>query len=143
MTSPDIAARTAPFLRACLDCMGGNLVGVYLHGSAAMGCFHPARSDLDYLVVLGAQVKGETVSNSLRLRLDEALDYLEENPRTRVVVTGGKGPGGGPPSAARESAPPLGRTAACQSRSNSAAAPIPPPTHIQTMPYRPPVRWSW
>ena len=47
--------------------------------------------DLDYLVVLGAQVKGETVSNSLRLRLDEALDYLEENPRTRVVVTGGKG----------------------------------------------------
>ena len=49
--------------------------------------------DLDYLVVLGAQVKGETVSNSLRLRLDEALDYLEENPRTRVVVTGGKGPG--------------------------------------------------
>lgn len=43
MPSPDIAARTAPFLRACLDCMGGNLVGVYLHGSAAMGCFHPAR----------------------------------------------------------------------------------------------------
>lgn len=49
--------------------------------------------DLDYLVVLGAQVKGETVSNSLRLRLDEALGYLEENPRTRVVVTGGRGPG--------------------------------------------------
>lgn len=24
-----------------------NLIGVYLHGSLAMGCFHPSRSDLD------------------------------------------------------------------------------------------------
>ncbi|AZS18256.1 DUF4111 domain-containing protein [Paenibacillus lutimineralis] len=29
-----------------------NLVGVYLHGSMAMGCFNPNKSDLDLLVVL-------------------------------------------------------------------------------------------
>ena len=29
-----------------------NLVGVYLHGSAAMGCFRPEKSDLDLLVVV-------------------------------------------------------------------------------------------
>lgn len=29
-----------------------NLIGVYLHGSMAMGCFNPNRSDLDLLVVL-------------------------------------------------------------------------------------------
>ncbi len=31
--------------------MVGNLVGVYLHGSLAMGCLNPDRSDLDLLVV--------------------------------------------------------------------------------------------
>ena len=31
--------------------LGDNLVGVYLHGSAVMGCFNPAKSDLDLLVV--------------------------------------------------------------------------------------------
>jgi streptomycin 3"-adenylyltransferase len=30
---------------------GDNLVGVYLHGSLALGCFNPARSDVDLLVV--------------------------------------------------------------------------------------------
>ncbi len=30
---------------------GPNLIGVYLHGSLAMGCFNPARSDIDVLVV--------------------------------------------------------------------------------------------
>ena len=29
-----------------------NLVGVYLHGSAVMGCFNPLKSDLDLIVVV-------------------------------------------------------------------------------------------
>lgn len=29
-----------------------NLIGVYLHGSLAMGCFHPGQSDLDLLVLI-------------------------------------------------------------------------------------------
>ena len=29
-----------------------NLVGVYLHGSAAMGCFNPEKSDIDLIVVV-------------------------------------------------------------------------------------------
>ena len=32
--------------------LGENLVGVYLHGSAAMGCYHPAKSDLDLIAVI-------------------------------------------------------------------------------------------
>ncbi len=31
---------------------GNNLVGIYLHGSAAMGCFHKEKSDLDLLLVV-------------------------------------------------------------------------------------------
>ncbi|MCI8466182.1 MAG: YdcF family protein [Lachnospiraceae bacterium] len=55
--------------------------------------FEKPEADLDYLVVLGAQVRGSTVSNSLRCRLDTAVEYLEENPDTKVIVTGGMGPG--------------------------------------------------
>lgn len=32
--------------------LGDNLVGVYLHGSAAMGCFNPKESDLDLMLVV-------------------------------------------------------------------------------------------
>ena len=32
--------------------LGGNLVGVYLHGSSVMGCYNPMKSDLDFLVVV-------------------------------------------------------------------------------------------
>jgi streptomycin 3"-adenylyltransferase len=32
--------------------LGSNLVGVYVHGSAALGGFNPAKSDLDYVAVV-------------------------------------------------------------------------------------------
>ncbi|MBN1564386.1 MAG: DUF4111 domain-containing protein [Anaerolineae bacterium] len=47
-------------IRACLrtlqtryaDILAANLVGIYVHGSLAMGCFNPASSDIDVLVVM-------------------------------------------------------------------------------------------
>ncbi len=33
-----------------------NLTGVYLHGSMAMGCFHPVKSDIDLIVVVREQI---------------------------------------------------------------------------------------
>jgi uncharacterized SAM-binding protein YcdF (DUF218 family) len=47
----------------------------------------------EYLIVLGAQVRGTTVSNSLKKRLETAVVYLEENPQTIVIVSGGQGAG--------------------------------------------------
>lgn len=46
----------------------------------------------DYLVVLGAQVRGTVITKSLKLRLDAALKYLKENEETIVIVSGGQGP---------------------------------------------------
>ena len=46
----------------------------------------------DALIVLGAAVNGDTVTEPLRLRLDKAVEYLNANPSAIVVVTGGKGP---------------------------------------------------
>jgi Domain of unknown function (DUF4111)/Nucleotidyltransferase domain len=38
-------------VRGLRDVLGEGLVGVYLHGSLALGCFNPALSDIDLLVV--------------------------------------------------------------------------------------------
>ena len=49
--------------------------------------------DLEVLIVLGAQVRGTRVTNSLKRRLDRACTYLEEHPQTVAVLSGGQGRG--------------------------------------------------
>lgn len=49
------------------------------------------QSGADYLIVLGSQVRGRKPSDNLQKRLDAALYYLEENPNTRAVLSGGQG----------------------------------------------------
>ncbi len=55
---------------------------------------------LDWLIVLGAQVRGRCITNSLRRRLDRALAYERRFPGTKVIVSGGQGPGETVPEAA-------------------------------------------
>ena len=50
-----------------------------------------ATAGADYLIVLGAQWKGNRPSYMLQQRLDTAAQYLHENPDTFVIVSGGKG----------------------------------------------------
>ena len=50
-----------------------------------------APAGLDYLIVLGAQVREDGPSRVLQYRLDAAADYLRENPSTLCIVTGGRG----------------------------------------------------
>ena len=47
----------------------------------------------DYVIVLGAKVQGTELSNSLKARLDRAIQYAEEYPNTVLVLSGGKGEG--------------------------------------------------
>ncbi len=51
------------------------------------------KKNLDCLIVLGAQVRGERVTDTLKRRLDKALAYLQENEQTVCVVSGGRGKG--------------------------------------------------
>lgn len=51
------------------------------------------------LVVMGAGVHNGGPSSMLKARLDKALEYLEENPDTTVVVTGGTTSAGMPSEA--------------------------------------------
>ena len=49
------------------------------------------RPGLDYIIVLGAQIKPEGPSIVLKYRLDAACDYLEKNKDTICVLSGGQG----------------------------------------------------
>jgi hypothetical protein len=64
------AGAVAETLRATL---GGDLVGLYLHGSAALGDYHPARSDIDLLAVCASALR-DTARDALAARL--AADAL-------------------------------------------------------------------
>ena len=51
---------------------------------------HP---NLEYIIVLGAHVEGTRLTLALLERTRRALQYLEENPDTKAVLSGGKGEG--------------------------------------------------
>lgn len=73
---------------ACL----GSILFLLAEGCIISGFSQKGPEGLDYLVVLGAQMKVNGPSRALQYRLDEAIRYLEENPETRVIVSGGQGP---------------------------------------------------
>lgn len=50
-----------------------------------------ATDDADYMIVLGAQWKQNGPSYVLQKRLEKAIMYLENNPDTIVIVSGGQG----------------------------------------------------
>lgn len=85
----------APFVAKCAG--GIVLAAVLALGVAetafiATGFNAVGKPGLDYLVVLGAQVKEDGPSVVLRHRLDTAAAYLHDNPDTLCIVTGAQGP---------------------------------------------------
>jgi uncharacterized SAM-binding protein YcdF (DUF218 family) len=52
-----------------------------------------APNHADYLIILGANVKGTVPSSVLQSRIDTAVIYLKKNPKTIVIASGGKGSG--------------------------------------------------
>lgn len=74
-----------------LVCIGMSIFLV-VEGFIISGFSKTAPDGLDYLVVLGAQMKTSGPSKALQYRLDAAIDYLAENPDTYVIVSGGQGP---------------------------------------------------
>lgn len=74
-------------------CSAGVIVLAMLCVLVLLGAAAPAKNNLDYVIVLGARVKAHTVSNTLKKRLDKAMEYAQENPDTILVLSGGKGPG--------------------------------------------------
>lgn len=57
------------------------------------GAFPAQPADCEYIVVLGAGVRGTVPSLSLQERINAAYDYLLSHPNTIAVLSGGQGPG--------------------------------------------------
>ena len=64
----------------------GVLFGMILHGQSV-----GPKEEADYLIVLGAGLRGERPSLVLRNRINAAAKYLMKNPGSKVVVSGGQG----------------------------------------------------
>ena len=47
------------FVTQSQNILGDNLVGIYLHGSAVMGCFNEKKSDIDLLIVVDTALSNE------------------------------------------------------------------------------------
>lgn len=71
----------------------GVLLFVFLEGCVISGMFSEPVKDADYVIVLGAQIKGTRVTKSLAKRLDRAYEYALENEKCIIVVSGGQGVG--------------------------------------------------
>ena len=82
-----------PVLKKIFACLvlTGIVLFVIVEGMIISGFFAGGSKNLDYILVLGAQLKESGPSYVLQLRLDEAYGYLIENEDTKVIVSGGQG----------------------------------------------------
>jgi streptomycin 3"-adenylyltransferase len=73
------------------------LVGIYLYGSLAMGCFNPESSDIDLIIVVGKRLSKlqrkkviehlkETCSKSRRIELSIVRENVIQDPRYPIMV---------------------------------------------------------
>ncbi|PEZ81835.1 cytoplasmic protein [Bacillus sp. AFS017274] len=65
----------------------------FLHMKIQESIHQQIPENADYLIILGARVKGSIPSLSLQYRIDKAAEYLTANKHTVAIVSGGKGPG--------------------------------------------------
>lgn len=68
--------------------LGGDLVGIYLYGSAVTGGFDPGVSDLDFMVVTSAEVEEIDVAGLDRIQLDIVRRNPEWSDRLEIVYIG-------------------------------------------------------
>lgn len=93
------AGRAWPYLGATMQHICGMIFLLALLAVAAVEgrILHAMRKkvpeDLEWLIVLGAHVRGTKVTDTLRRRLDRAAEYAKLHDGVRIVVSGGQGNG--------------------------------------------------
>ena len=76
----------------CAGLIAGGLAAA-VTGSFIVRAAHPVTlPDCDYIIVLGAGVRGTVPSLTLSERIQAAYDYLTDHPDTVAVLSGGQGP---------------------------------------------------
>lgn len=75
--------------RICL--VAGICVFVFVEAQVVSAMNTAPQENLEYIIVLGAGVNGTTPTRPLRLRIQTAYEYMEANPDTTLIASGGKG----------------------------------------------------
>lgn len=75
----------------CLLMIAGIVLFVIVEGCILSRYHDKGRENLDYIIVLGAQMKEKGPSAVLKFRLDKAYEYLTANKDTVCIVSGGQG----------------------------------------------------
>lgn len=73
--------------------LAGVLIFTVTEGKIISQMYRGSKEEAEYLIVLGAQVKGTVPSRALTRRLEKAAEYLEEHPKTGAFLSGGQGDG--------------------------------------------------
>lgn len=75
----------------CICLVTGISVFVFVEAQVVAGMNTAPQEDLEYIIVLGAGIRGTTPTRPLRLRIQTAYEYMEANPDTILIASGGKG----------------------------------------------------
>ena len=62
-------------------------------GCVIKGMMSKPEKDCEFVIVLGAQIRGTRITKSLARRLEAAYEYYRENPDVTIIVSGGRGRG--------------------------------------------------
>jgi len=71
------------FVQENIMLLGSNLVGIYLHGSAAMGCLNAKKSDIDLIIVVKDDISKETK----RKYIDMVVELNKEAPAKGIELS--------------------------------------------------------
>ena len=77
------------FIRSCVGVMVALFIAV--EGVIFFGGIMEPKENIDCIIILGAKVNGREPSGALRNRIDVAGEYLEANPDTIAILSGGQG----------------------------------------------------
>lgn len=75
--------------RICL--VAGIAVFVMVESQVITAMNTEPKAELDYVIVLGAGIRGTTPTRPLLLRIQTAYEYMMENPDTILIASGGQG----------------------------------------------------
>lgn len=83
MLTPQTEDLINAFVERSKEILQDDLVGIYLHGSAVMGCFHPGKSDIDLIVVVGHPLPDPVK----RAYLDMVVEYNASGPAKGIEMS--------------------------------------------------------
>jgi uncharacterized SAM-binding protein YcdF (DUF218 family) len=66
---------------------------ILIEGNIVYNSHTNLRSKPDYIIVLGAGIKGKTMQLVQLQRTQTALKYINKYPKVKIIVSGGRGPG--------------------------------------------------